>query len=138
MLVSCAAYTLLTPIHIREELSDQKALADEIGSAIANGPQAGEPIDEDELNEELGQMEQEQLDNQLLKTGTVPVLPSGPNAERRSCCTSMEFIDADVLQRPRRRPPRKRTKKPSWRSCKPKWPCRCSVHCLELLEVGEA
>jgi Snf7 len=66
----------------REDIADQKALADEIGNAIANNP-AGEQIDEDELNEELGQLEQEQLDNQLLKTGTVPVLPSGPNAERK-------------------------------------------------------
>ena len=67
----------------REEVADRKALTDEIASAIV-GSHAGDQIDEDELNEELNQLEQEQLDNQLLKTGTVPVLPSGPNAERES------------------------------------------------------
>ncbi|MCJ1239285.1 ESCRT-III subunit protein snf7 [Varicellaria rhodocarpa] len=66
---------------IMEGLGDQKALADEIGNAIANGPQAGEPIDEDELNEELGQLEQEELDEKMLKTGPVPVLPTGPNGD---------------------------------------------------------
>ena len=68
----------------REDLTEQKALADEIGSAIANGPQAGEPIDEGELEDELDKLEQEKLDTELLKTGTVPVLPSGPNGESKS------------------------------------------------------
>jgi hypothetical protein len=72
-------------INYREELSDQRALADEIGNAIATGPQTGEQIDEGELEDELAGMEQEALDNQLLKTGTVPVLPSGPNTESEFC-----------------------------------------------------
>ncbi|MCJ1244569.1 ESCRT-III subunit protein snf7 [Trapelia coarctata] len=64
---------------IMEGLSEQRALAEEIGNAIANGPQAGEPIDEGELEDELGRLEQEDLDEKMLKTGTVPVLPSGLN-----------------------------------------------------------
>ena len=65
----------------REELTEQKELANEIGNAIANGPQTGEPIDEAELEDELAAIEQEQLDEKMLKTGTVPVLPTGPNGE---------------------------------------------------------
>ena len=65
----------------REELTEQKALADEIGNAIASGPQTGDPIDEGELEDELANMEQENLDEKMLKTGTVPVLPNGPVGE---------------------------------------------------------
>lgn len=48
----------------------------------------GETVDESELDDELAEMEQEQLDNKMLKTGTVPVsdevhkLPSAVNGER--------------------------------------------------------
>lgn len=48
-----------------------------------------EPIDEDELEADLAALEQANLDEQMLKTGTVPVaaslnnrLPTGPNGER--------------------------------------------------------
>ena len=67
----------------REDLTEQKALADEIGTAIATGPQTGEPIDEAELDEDLAQIEQEALDEKMLKTGTMPVLPGATNGERK-------------------------------------------------------
>lgn len=46
-----------------------------------------EPIDEDELEADLAALEQENLDEKMLKTGTVPQdqlqrLPSGVNGER--------------------------------------------------------
>ena len=47
-------------------------------------------IDETELDDELAELEQEQLDNKMLKTGTVPVsdeihrLPAAANGERKS------------------------------------------------------
>ena len=47
-----------------------------------------DPIDEDELESQLAALEQENLDEKMLKTGTVPVadslnrLPAGPNGER--------------------------------------------------------
>ena len=50
----------------------------------------GEPVDEDELENELEGLEQEQIDERMLKTGTVPVhdeinrLPSAANGERES------------------------------------------------------
>ena len=84
----------------REGLSEQRALAEEIGNAIANGPQAGEPIDEGELEDELGRLEQEDLDEKMLKTGTVPVLPSGLNGPRKcslsSCVSDDEECDVRV------------------------------------------
>jgi charged multivesicular body protein 4A/B len=72
----------------REKLREQHALGEEIANAITSAP-IGEPVDEDELNEELAELEQEQLDNKMLKTGTVPVsdeihrLPAAANGERK-------------------------------------------------------
>lgn len=52
-----------------------------------------EPIDEDELEADLAALEQENLDEKMLKTGTVPVadslnrLPKAANGERKSIHT---------------------------------------------------
>lgn len=68
----------------REQLREQHELTQEIGNAITSMPLA-EPVDEDELQADLDKLEQEALDEKMLKTGTVPVadslnsLPSGPN-----------------------------------------------------------
>lgn len=73
----------------RAQLQEQNALSEEIVSAITSN-QIGEPIDEDELDEELEAMQQEQLDEQMLKSGTVPVsdtihrLPSVANGKSTS------------------------------------------------------
>jgi charged multivesicular body protein 4 len=72
----------------REKLREQHALGEEIAQAITSAP-IGEPIDETELDDELAELEQEQLDNKMLKTGTVPVsdeihrLPAAANGERK-------------------------------------------------------
>jgi len=72
-----------------EKLREQHALGEEIANAITSTPM-GEPIDDDELNEELENLEQEQLDNAMIGTGPVPVsdqvhrLPAAPNTETRS------------------------------------------------------
>ena len=55
-----------------DELREQHALGEEIASAITNAP-IGEPIDEADLEEELEGLEQEAMDEKMLKTGTVPV-----------------------------------------------------------------
>jgi hypothetical protein len=74
----------------REKLREQHALGEEIANAITSAP-IGDPVDEDELNEELDALEQEQLDNKMLKTGTVPVsdeihrLPAAANGESKCC-----------------------------------------------------
>lgn len=72
----------------REQLREQHELTQEIGNAITSMP-ITEPIDEDELQNELEKMEQEALDEKMLKTGTVPVadslnrLPAGPNGDSK-------------------------------------------------------
>ncbi len=49
-----------------------------------------EPIDEDELQADFDKLEQEDLDERMLRTGTVPVadslsnrLPTGPNGDSK-------------------------------------------------------
>ncbi|KAF9776606.1 ESCRT-III subunit protein snf7 [Fusarium sp. DS 682] len=69
-----------------DELREHNAMSDEIVNAITSNS-LGEPIDEDELENELDELQQEQLDEQMLKTGTVPVsdavhkLPTPASAE---------------------------------------------------------
>ncbi|KIX03678.1 uncharacterized protein Z518_07231 [Rhinocladiella mackenziei CBS 650.93] len=55
-----------------DELREQHALGEEIASAITNAP-IGEPIDEQDLEDELEGMEQEAMDERMLKTGSVPL-----------------------------------------------------------------
>jgi len=72
----------------REQLREQHALGEEIAQAIVSAP-IGEPIDEEELDDELAELEQEQLDNKMLQTGNVPVsdqihkLPAAGNGESK-------------------------------------------------------
>jgi len=81
---------------IMDDLADQQALANEIGNAIVNGPQAGPAVDEGELDEELRELEQEQLDEKLLKTGPVPVLPSGPSKEPATASKAEEDEEEEL------------------------------------------
>lgn len=80
----------------RDELREHNAMSDEIVNAITSNS-LGEPIDEDELENELDELQQEQLDEQMLKTGTVPVsdavhkLPT-PAREERMCPCSSSFL----------------------------------------------
>ena len=72
----------------RETIREQNALSEEIVNAITSNP-IGDPIDEDELEAELENMQQEALDNEMLNAGTVPVadavhrLPAAANGERK-------------------------------------------------------
>lgn len=74
---------------IREQLREQHALGEEIANAITSAP-LGEVVDEADLDDELAELEQEQLDNKMLKTGTVPVsddihrLPAAAVGESKS------------------------------------------------------
>jgi charged multivesicular body protein 4 len=77
--------TVLTVTN-REDLREQHAIGEEISEAITSGV-ASNGIDEDELDEELAELQQEKLDEEMLKTGNVPVndtvaagrLPQAPN-----------------------------------------------------------
>ncbi|KAF1983349.1 vacuolar-sorting protein-like protein snf7 [Aulographum hederae CBS 113979] len=55
-----------------EELREQHAIGEEIGEAITQGVTSN-AMDEGELDDELEALQQEELDNKMLKTGTVPV-----------------------------------------------------------------
>lgn len=63
---------LTSDLFCRDKLREQNALSEEIVNAITSN-QIGEQIDEDDLEAELDQLQQEQLDEQMLKTGSVPV-----------------------------------------------------------------
>lgn len=75
---------------LREQLREQHELTQEIGNAITSMP-ITEPVDEDELQADLDKLEQEALDEKMLRTGTVPVadslsnrLPAGPTGASTS------------------------------------------------------
>ncbi|KAK5115326.1 ESCRT-III subunit protein snf7 [Meristemomyces frigidus] len=55
-----------------EDLREQHAIGQEIAEALTQG-NIGQGVDEDELDEELAELQQEELDNKMLKTGTMPV-----------------------------------------------------------------
>lgn len=122
----------------RDKLRDQNALSEEIVNAIT-GQSLGEPIDEDDLESQLEQLQQEQLDEQMLKTGNVPVadevnkMPSPVITERMNAPTHFEArADANCYQRSQqRRMPWRTTKRQSWRNCGPRWPCR-PVVCFSI------
>ncbi|KAM5352514.1 hypothetical protein ACJ41O_005236 [Fusarium nematophilum] len=80
-------YGDLTPEKVdetMESLRDQNALSEEIVNAMTT---AGEYVDDAELEDQLEALQQEQLDEEMLKTGNVPVsdavhkMPTAGNAE---------------------------------------------------------
>ena len=87
ILSGCNLRTLRVNTHAREDLREQHAIGEEISEALTQGSTA-QGIDEDDLDEELNELQQEQLDEKMLKTGTVPVsdqvhrLPAAANNER--------------------------------------------------------
>ncbi|KAI0528177.1 vacuolar-sorting protein SNF7 [Xylaria bambusicola] len=71
-----------------DQLKEQNELSEEIVSAITSS-HIGEPLDEDELEDELEALQQEALDKKMLESGTVPVsdvhkLPSVANSDIKS------------------------------------------------------
>ncbi|KAF5027381.1 hypothetical protein F66182_513 [Fusarium sp. NRRL 66182] len=81
-------YKNITPEKVDEEmekLREHNAMGEEINAAISNA-QIGE-LDDADLEDELDQLQQEALDEQMLKTGSVPVsdavhrLPTPASAE---------------------------------------------------------
>ena len=78
----------------REQLREQHELTQEIGNAITSMP-ITEPIDEDELEADLAALEQENLDEKMINTGTIPVadslnrLPKAANGESRLSLRSL-------------------------------------------------
>lgn len=117
--------------NIRDQLREQHQLSEEIAQAITS-QSVGEQPDEDELDAELEGLEQEAMDERMLKTGTVPVadqinrLPAAANGERKSTSTPSLYgqaIPNKNQPRTKRSKPRKKTRKQSSRSSVQKWPC---------------
>lgn len=96
-----------------DELREQHALGEEIASAITNAP-LGDPVDETELEEELDGMEQEAMDERMLKSGSVPVggevsrLPSVNNGPSKWVSISCSALYADNDLSTRQSPGRRR------------------------------
>jgi len=68
-------HATLTPEKVDEtmdNLREQNALSEEIVNAIT-GTTLGVDVDEDELENELEELQQEKLDEEMLKTGNVPM-----------------------------------------------------------------
>jgi hypothetical protein len=90
------------------------------------------------LDDELAELEQEQLDNQMLKTGTVPVgdevhkLPAAVNGESKfleDCISSDQLLTAP--QSKAKRPLLWRTmRRKSFESCRPRWLCDLSTSAI--------
>ncbi|KAJ9297773.1 hypothetical protein DTO271G3_3994 [Paecilomyces variotii] len=84
-----------------DSLREQHQLSQEIASAITNNP-LGEQPDEDELEAELEGLEQEAMDERMLKTGTVPVtdqlnrLPAAANGELKGKAKQEEEEDEEA------------------------------------------
>ncbi|KAH8893435.1 vacuolar-sorting protein SNF7 [Thozetella sp. PMI_491] len=84
-----------------EKLREQNALSEEIVEAM-NSVNIGNAIDEADLEDELEQLQQERLDEEMLKTGSVPVLdavqrlPAAANGELPSKKTAIEEDDEEA------------------------------------------
>ncbi|KAJ0355897.1 hypothetical protein COL154_001415 [Colletotrichum chrysophilum] len=80
-----------------EDLREQNALSEEIVNAITTGQT--DAIDDVDLEDELEQMQQEQLDEQMISTGSVPVsdavhrMPAPANGERKDPPSSTPGLD---------------------------------------------
>ena len=118
-----------------EDLREQHAVGEEIAEALTQGAQTS-GVDEDELDEELAELQQEALDERMLKTGSVPVhdqiqrMPNAPSKllelkgrpHKRKTRIANTFLQQRTLPRQK-----KTTRKPSYGSCRPRWPCEVAV-----------
>ncbi|KAI6881710.1 Vacuolar-sorting protein [Hortaea werneckii] len=83
-----------------EDLREQHAIGEEIAEALTQG-NVGNSVDEDELDDELNELQQEELDTKMLKTGTVPVsdqvqrMPSVGNQEIKGKAQQVEEDDEE-------------------------------------------
>jgi len=111
-----------------DELREQQQLGEEIANAITSAP-IGEPLDEGELEDELEGLEQEMLDERMVKTGALPV---GGELERAPAVPSVpgEFMfvndaERDVLTvvQSKARRYRRKMRRRNCGSCRLRWRC---------------
>ena len=109
----------------------QHALGEEIANAITSAP-IGDPVDEDELNEELDALEQEQLDNKTAKNRHCPPcpttyigLPAAANGESECCRVPIMSQILNITSQGQGHPStRKRTRRKSCGNYRRRWQCR--------------
>lgn len=77
----CASGRHVLTRRYRDKIREQNELSDEIVNALTTSSLSN-AVDEQDLEDELDQLQQEQLDEAMLKTGTVPVLASPPSQDR--------------------------------------------------------
>ena len=69
----------------RDSIREQNQLSEEIVQAISSAS-ANDTVDEDELQKELDALQQEKINNDMLKSGNIPAtLPNAPNGESELC-----------------------------------------------------
>ncbi|KAK5661398.1 hypothetical protein OQA88_11297 [Cercophora sp. LCS_1] len=93
----------LTPEKVDEtmaKLQEQNALSEEIVEAM-NSVNIGNQVDEADLEDELEALQQEELDQKMLETGTVPVdainrLPAVANGEPKGKAPAIEEDDEEA------------------------------------------
>ncbi|OAA59081.1 snf7 family protein [Niveomyces insectorum RCEF 264] len=84
-----------------ERIQEQNQLSEEIVTAITSST-VGEALDDEELDEELEKLQQEQLDEKMLDTGTVPVsdavhrLPAAANGEIKTTAEAEDEEEAEL------------------------------------------
>lgn len=113
-----------------EDLREQHAVGEEIAEALTQGAQTT-GVDEDELDEELAELQQEQLDERMLKTGSVPVsdqiqrMPNAPSKLLLGFVRSgaNEYRANFILQQRTPRLQRRTTKRQSCGNCRRRWRC---------------
>ena len=118
-----------------EDLREQHAVGEEIAEALTQGAQTS-GVDEDELDEELAELQQEALDERMLKTGSVPVhdqiqrMPNAPSKflELKGRLRESETRNTNTFLQQRTLPRQKKTtRRPSYGSCRLRWPCEVAV-----------
>jgi charged multivesicular body protein 4 len=117
-----------------EDLREQHAIGEEIADALTQG-NSMQGVDEDELEDELAELQQEELDNKMLKTGTVPVsdrelrLPSQPvgESEFMTCPFWSGNVNADKTFQSRATNRQKTTRRKNYGNSRPRWPCEVSI-----------
>lgn len=126
---------LIVVLIYREDLREHNVMTQEFVGLMANSG-GQELIDEGELDEELELLQQEQLDEQILKTGNVPVsdavhkLPTVANTERKCQHAATAITSKPSLTRQTKQPcPQgnnlwRMTRKQSWKSFVLRWQCK--------------
>lgn len=88
----------LTPEKVDETMDsirEQNQLSEEIVQAISSAS-ANDTVDEDELQKELDALQQEKINDDMLKSGNIPAtLPNAPNGEIRAPANKATAVEDD-------------------------------------------